>query len=145
MTEIIALNEENVSAAAELSAKCLREAWSGQTLCAQLKNQNDHTFLAYVDGKAAGFVSCWCVAGEAEINNICVLPEYRRRGIARAMFEKLEEVLPDAERWVLEVRESNSAAKALYESLGFARVGLRKDFYDDPTENAVIMAKTVIK
>ena len=145
MTEIIALNEENGSAAAELSAKCLREAWSEQTLCAQLKNQNDHTCLAYVDGTAAGFVSCWCVAGEAEINNICVLPEYRRRGIARAMFEKLEEVLPDAERWVLEVRESNSAAKALYESLGFARVGLRKDFYDDPAENAVIMAKTVIK
>jgi len=57
------------------------------------------------------------------------------------MFEKLEEVLPDAERWVLEVRESNSAAKALYESLGFAQVGLRKDFYDDPTENAVIMAR----
>lgn len=141
MLKIVPMSEENVAEAAALSAACLREAWSGETCRAQLKNPHDHTLIAYEDDRAAGFLSCWCVAGEAEINNICVLPEFRRRGIARAMFERIFGDIPEAERWVLEVRESNSAAAALYESLGFTVAGIRKDFYDEPRENALIMVK----
>ncbi|WP_295153551.1 ribosomal protein S18-alanine N-acetyltransferase [uncultured Ruminococcus sp.] len=141
MLRIVPMTEENVAEAARISAACLKEAWSEDTCRAQLKNPHDHTLIAYIDGAAAGFLSCWCIAGEAEINNICVLPDYRRKGIARAMFERIFAEIPDAECWVLEVRESNSAAIALYENLGFAAVGVRKDFYDDPQENAVIMTK----
>ena len=57
------------------------------------------------------------------------------------MFDEIFKVLSEAESWVLEVRESNSAAIALYESLGFAKAGVRRNFYDDPCENAVIMTK----
>ncbi|MBQ8967054.1 ribosomal protein S18-alanine N-acetyltransferase [Ruminococcus sp.] len=141
MLKIVPLSAENTAAAAELSAKCLKEAWSESTLAAQLKNPHDHTVIAYADGVAAGFLSVWCVAGEAEINNICVLPEYRRQGIAKTMLAHAAQELTEAGRWVLEVRESNAAAIALYESLGFQKAGLRKNFYDSPTENALIMAK----
>ena len=141
MLTIEMMSDENVAQAAEVSAKCLREAWSVETCKRQLDNPNDTTLVAFENGTAVGFLSCWCIAGEAEINNVCVLPEYRRRGIAKAMFDRLEELLPDAERWVLEVRESNTAAIALYEKLGFSRAGLRRDFYEGPTENAVIMSK----
>lgn len=141
MLNIVPMTAENAAEAAKLSAQCLKEAWSEDVCRAQLNNPNDHTLLAYSDGEAAGFLSCWYIAGEAEINNICVLPGYRRQGIARAMFAKIFDELPDAERWVLEVRESNSSAIALYESLGFEKAGVRKNFYDDPRENAVIMTK----
>lgn len=141
MIRIVPMNEENVAEAAALAAKCLREAWSEETCRRQLKNPHDRTVLALEDGAAVGFLSCWCVAGEGEINNICVLPEYRRRGIARKMLKGIFEELPEAERWVLEVRESNWAAIGLYESLGFKRAGLRKSFYRDPDENALIMVK----
>lgn len=142
MLKIVHMSAENVSAAASLSAECLREAWSEETCRRQLDNPHDHTLLAYEGNTAVGFLSCWCVAGEAEINNICVLPEYRRRGVARAMFGRIFEEVPDAERWVLEVRASNGAAIGLYESLGFVRAGLRKGFYRDPEEDALIMVKS---
>lgn len=141
MLKIVPMSEENVAVAAALAAECLREAWSEDTCRRQLSNPHDHTLLAFEGEKAVGFLSCWCVAGEAEINNICVLPEYRRRGVARAMFERIFAQVGDAERWVLEVRESNLAAIGLYESLGFTRAGLRKGFYSAPTENALIMVK----
>lgn len=141
MLSIERMSDAIVAEAAEVAAQCLREAWSVETCKKQLDNPNDTTLVAFEDGIAVGFLSCWCIAGEAEINNVCVLPEYRRRGIAKAMFDRLAELLPEAERWVLEVRESNNAAIALYESLGFYRAGLRRDFYEGPTENAVIMAK----
>ena len=139
MLSIVPMTPENTAEAAALAAACLKEAWSEETCRAQLDNPNDHTLVAYADGRAAGFLSCWCIAGEAEINNICVLPEYRRQGIARAMFAAIFDELKDAERWVLEVRASNTAAAALYESLGFIKAGVRKNFYDDPIEDAVIM------
>lgn len=141
MLKIVPMTEDNVTEAAALSATCLKEAWSEEVCRAQLNNRNDRTLLAYAEGKAAGFLSCWYIAGEAEINNICVLPEFRRQGIARAMFDEIFKVLSEAESWVLEVRESNSAAIALYESLGFEKAGVRRNFYDDPCENAVIMTK----
>lgn len=141
MLTIIKMNEENVEQAAQVAAQCLREAWSVETCRKQLTNPNDTTLVAFEADKAVGFLSCWCIAGEAEINNVCVLPDHRRKGIAKAMFDKLAELLPDAQSWVLEVRESNTAAIALYESLGFSPAGVRRDFYEAPTENAVIMVK----
>lgn len=141
MLTLVPMSEENVAEAAALAAKCLREAWSEETCRRQLDNPCDHTLVAYEDGAAVGFLSCRCVAGDAEINNVCVLPEHRRKGIARTMFGRIFDEVKDAERWALEVRESNAAAIGLYEELGFKRVGLRKNFYQDPTENALIMVK----
>ena len=75
--------------------------------------------------------------GEREILNLAVEPSLRRRGVARRL---LEEVLSREEgTWFLEVRESNAAAIRLYEGLGFRPMGLRKNYYNDPSESGIVM------
>ena len=100
-----------------------------------------HTYLALDDGKAAGFLSVWEVCGEVSVNNIAVCEGSRRKGIARALLQAMLDELSAAQSVTLEVRKSNAAAIALYESFGFERVGERKDFYSLPTENALLYTK----
>ncbi len=135
---IVTMNEDNCKTAAKIAADNLKEAWSEDTYRSQLANPNDHTFIAYCGGEPAGFLSVWYVLDEIEINNIAVYPKFRRQGIAESLFAAMREALPHAERTVLEVRSSNKAAIALYQKLGFAPVGVRKNFYKDPVEDAVI-------
>lgn len=84
---IVPLSEENVQLFSQTAAKILPEAWSFETYQKQLSNPDDISFLALCNGKAAGFISVWCVCGEAEINNIGVLEKFRRMGIAKALFD----------------------------------------------------------
>ena len=88
--------------------------------------------------KIVGFLLCRQTApGEREILNLAVAPEGRRRGVARRLVET--ELARGPNTWFLEVRESNLPAVALYESLGFQRVGLRELYYHDPVESAIVM------
>lgn len=139
--EITPMNESNVSAVAQVASENLPEAWSLETYRNQLSNPNDFTFLACLDGEPAGFISVWYVLDEAEINNVAVSEKFRRKGIASALFAAVEKALPNAQRWVLEVRESNEKAISLYKKLGFENAGIRKNFYSKPMENAIIMVK----
>lgn len=84
---IVPLSEENVQLFSQTAAKILSEAWSFETYKKQLSNPDDISFLALCNGEAAGFISVWCVCGEAEINNIGVLEKFRRMGIAKALFD----------------------------------------------------------
>ena len=136
---IVPLSEENVQLFSQTAAKILSEAWSLETYKKHLSNPDDISFLALFNGEAAGFISVWCVCGEAEINNIGVVEKFRRMGIAKALFDSAYNAAK-AEKWYLEVRESNLGAISFYEKLGFERVGMRKNFYTAPTENAVLMA-----
>lgn len=136
---IVRMNAENYRDAADIARRNLREGWSAETYFAQLSNPNDRTYIAYAGDEPCGFLSAWYVLGEIEINNIAVDGAYRRRGIAKALFMALFGEHPEAERTVLEVRESNTAAIGLYTSMGFADAGRRKRFYRDPEEDAVIM------
>ena len=97
--------------------------------------------IAEIDGKMAGFAGLWRVAGEGHINNVAVAPEYRGRGIGTEIIKKL---IDDARKagireFTLEVRIANAAAIALYEKFGFRKEGVRKGYYQDNGEDAVIM------
>ena len=95
------------------------------------------------DGKAVGFVGLYVLTGEADIVRVGVLPQYRNRGIARAVLKRsLEDTDGDV---FLDVRESNAAAIALYRSLGFYDTGVRKNYYSEPEENAVLMKRDALK
>jgi ribosomal protein S18 acetylase RimI-like enzyme len=90
----------------------------------------------------AGFLASWETApGEREILNLAVAPSERRKGVALRLLENELGDQPENRQgsWFLEVRESNAPAIALYESVGFRRVGLRKDYYDDPSEAGIVM------
>ena len=91
-------------------------------------------------------LSAYTAVGEADITSVAVRPEFRRRGLAYRLMDEFEKLLPDdTESIFLEVRESNSAAIALYEKCGFQRLSIRKNFYSEPRENAAVMQKKLTK
>ena len=93
--------------------------------------------VATLRGALVGFiVSRVVAAGESEVLNLAVTPEARNRGVANALLDEMTE--PEV---FLEVRESNTVARALYEKQGFRVVGRREDYYDDPVESALVMRR----
>lgn len=100
------------------------------------------TFVAFADGALAGYCALSCFY-DLNIDSVAVAAEYRRRGIAGKLLEKaLEGFEGDV---FLEVRKSNLPAIALYEKLGFKKIAERKNYYDRPCEDAIIMKAELYK
>jgi ribosomal-protein-alanine N-acetyltransferase len=99
-----------------------------------------------VGGAVLAFVVCRFVAGEGEILNLAVAPSQRRKAVgSRMLAEAVDEAKANrVERLYLEVRESNRVAIAFYGKHGFAKSGQRARYYQNPTENAVVMEKKLI-
>ncbi len=131
-TEKVALIEE----------QCFAEPWSANSLL-MLTEANAFGIVCEIDGILAAYGGMICVLDEGQITNIATLPDLRRRGLARkVLLSMLDEARArDLTFVTLEVRESNAAAIALYEQLGFIKLGKRPNFYRKPTEAAVIMEK----
>lgn len=117
--------------------------WTREMYLSELEHAGVSFFYVARDavGEAIGFCSWWLVLDEVHINNLAVLPEYRKGGIATAIIER---VLADAarrgaHRATLEVRQSNEPALALYRKLGFAVTGTRRGYYTHPDEDALIL------
>ena len=140
MIEIIPMNESHVAAVAELEKQNFSEPWPEIAVRSELTNKLALWLVAVEDGVVAGYVGSQTVLQEADMMNIAVGDGFRRRGIARALVEELIRRL-DAYQLTLEVRASNAPAIALYESLGFTQVGLRKNYYHKPKEDALILRK----
>ena len=140
LMEIRNLSTEYVSAVAQIERACFSSPWDETALEAELDNTCSHLYVALDGNKAAGYAAVYCVCGEADIARVAVLPEYRRRGIAtRLLLKSFEDNKADCV--FLDVRECNAAAINLYKSLGFEQVGTRKNYYSDPTENAILMKR----
>jgi [ribosomal protein S18]-alanine N-acetyltransferase len=117
--------------------------WTREMYVAELKNQGVSFFyLARDNGRQiVGFCSFWRVLDELHINNLAVVPEYRRQGVATALLRRvLEEAARfDIRRTMLEVRRSNTAARELYERFGFVVAGTRSNYYTNPIEDALVL------
>ena len=125
----------------ELETICFSVPWTRTMLEGQLPDEM-HVFLTAEDaGCILGYVGMMTVLDEGYISNVAVSPEARRRGIGRALINELLQRARarDLSFVTLEVRESNQPAIALYSGFGFTRVGLRKNYYDSPRENAILM------
>lgn len=117
---------------------CFSTPWTEQSINDSIGSDSNYFNLAYAGGKPAGYMSMQLAAGEGDIMRVAVLPEYRRQGIGRMLLEEcFLSTKPDIV--FLDVRENNMPAIRLYESLGFEKTGIRKNYYSNPTENAVIM------
>ena len=139
--KIIKMTEEHAPLLAELDKMCFSVPWSENSFREESKNSLAKYFVAEDEGEIIGYAGVWCVQDEGQITNIAVLPKCRRCGVASALLERLISESEGLVRLVLEVRESNIGALALYEKYGFKRVGLRKNFYHSPTEDAIIMIR----
>ena len=119
--------------------------WSLDAFTDTVEKENWRYFVAEEDGEVLGYCGFLFVLDEAEIPNVCVKESARRRGVGRQMMDVLIKEASDLGicRLLLEVRESNIAARTLYQSLGFGEDGIRKNFYDKPTEDAVLMSRTL--
>lgn len=131
----------DLSEVVEIEQRIFTQPWSRQGFLSSLQQQDTLYLVAQQNGKVAGYCGLLQSFDEADITNVAVHPEYRRLGIAYQMLEQLMEQggTRGIQRYTLEVRVSNTAAVKLYQKLGFASVGIRKNFYAFPTEDAMIM------
>ena len=126
----------------EINRRCFSDPWSKSLLEQDTKNPNSF-YAVYKDDAVLGYAGMTVIAGEANITNVAVLPEERRRGIGKKLLGRLIEVCIENKFLLitLEVRKSNESAISLYESLGFITEGERKKYYSDNGEDALIMTK----
>ena len=137
------MTSEHVAQVAELEAICFRDPWSEKSVASELINPLSLWLVALDGERVAGYVGSQSVMGESDMMNVAVHPDYRRQGIAEKLCVALVNALKEKGNHclTLEVRASNEPAKALYVKLGFVQVGLRKDYYRNPKEDAWILRK----
>lgn len=136
---------EDVPAVAAIERECFSMPWSEKSFQDSIQRE-DTIFLvceedAQMQPVIAGYLGMYLSFGEGEITNVAVSPAYRKRGCAQQLLEevKKEALAQDAESILLEVRKSNAPAISLYEKMGFEEIGIRKNFYEHPVEDAIIM------
>lgn len=133
---------DDIEKVADIEASNFSLPWSQKSFADALLNENTLYVVAVEDDQIIGYAGAWCVFGEAEITNVCVDESARKRGVGTEIMKYLIEMGRERECDVffLEVRESNEKAIGLYEKLGFIRIGIRKNFYERPVENAIVMS-----
>ena len=132
------MREDDLDAVYDIEAASFSDPWIKELFAMEMQHD---AFVSEQENKVAGYICAWQVLDECTITNISVKPDWRRQGIAEFMIHELYKVMDkrDIRYYYLEVRASNLAAQALYYKLGFLQVGLRKEYYHNPTEDAVVM------
>ena len=143
--QIIPMTKERLPAVAALEQVCFpADPWSVELFQAALDNPNTSILLAEgEDGALLGYAVLSVILDEGNLDNIAVAPEARRRGVADVLLSALTGFGREhLAALMLEVRASNVAAIALYKKHGFAAVGRRKNYYEAPREDAILMTLT---
>ena len=137
------MTQAHVAAVAALEKLCFADPWSEASVAGELENPLSLWLIALEDGRVVGYAGSQAVLDAADILNVAVAPDCRRRGIARLLLLQLEEEMRrrDVASLTLEVRVSNQAAQALYAGLGYRQVGRRPNYYRKPREDALILRK----
>lgn len=141
--EIVLMQPSHIEQIAELEQCCFTDPWSSRSVASELDNPLALWLVAEDAGKVAGYIGSQSVLGEADMLNLAVAQEYRRRGLGTRLINDLEARLRQQKvsSLTLEVRVSNEAAIALYKKLGFSQVGRRRNYYEKPREDAWILRK----
>ena len=136
---------EDCEQVAQIEAASFSVPWSLRAFTETVEKENFRYFVAEESGEILGYCGFLFVLDEAEIPNVCVKESARCRRIGKQMMTVLIEEAKNLGMAMLylEVRESNSPARALYQSLGFEENGIRKNFYEHPVEHAVLMSKAL--
>ena len=139
--------EKDIDGVEETEKQCFSVPWSRRELESSFRSDFYRFFVADEDERIVGYASLFFAADEVSIANVSVLPEYRRKGIGRALMERIVTFSREGgfTGIFLEVRVSNAPAIALYEAFGFVPVGRRPDYYQKPTEDAFLYCYDIRK
>jgi ribosomal-protein-alanine N-acetyltransferase len=132
----------DVARVAAIEAASFSSAWKPHTFISLLDTSGPELWvLEHPEDGVIGYFVLWCVMDQAELANIAVADGHRGHGLGAVLFERMLDV--GRKRGVtsvyLEVRASNEAAIGLYERFGFTQIGVRKRYYDQPREDALVM------
>ena len=137
--EIKALTPGDAGDMAEIEARCFSRPWTPGMCRAELEHAHSVYWGAFIGGTLIGYAGLNIAGGDGHITNVAVLPGHRRKGIAKTLIGAMLGL--ELGLFTLEVRESNAAAINLYSSFGFKVLGKRKNYYNGPDEDALIMTK----
>lgn len=134
---------EDLEQVMPIEEECFSVPWTENGFLTFLIRQDALFLVAEEDDGILGYIGILTVLDEGEITNVCVRPSARRRRVGARLLEELLGRMEAVGVTVihLEVRESNAAAIALYEKFGFVRDGLRRDYYEEPKEDALLMSR----
>ncbi len=141
---LVPMNRELIAQIADIERACFSVPWTQEMLLEELESLNSTCIVAVTqENEVLGYASLTVVLDEGYINNIAVKRQYRRMGLGG---ELLKVFIRFAQAnglafLTLEVRDTNLAARSLYSGFGFQEVGRRKNYYDKPTEDAILMTK----
>ena len=144
--QIVPMNADHLEELEKLERICFARPWSRKMLAEELENQCAAFLVAQdsITQQVMGYAGLLVMADEGYITNVAVFPEFRRQGVAAKLIAVFENFARGNKLafLTLEVRPSNTAAIALYKGFGFEQVGRRKNYYDLPKEDALILTKT---
>jgi len=144
MAEILMriMRERDIPEVLEIENISFSTPWSATSFLNEIYKPYSLTNVAVLGDQIIGYICINYIADEGHILNLAVHPHFRRRGIAKTLAEKvLKELGENSCRYIyLEVRVSNFEARKFYEHLGFRVMGMRKNYYTMPTEDAIVMA-----
>lgn len=144
--EIDLMRVEDLEEVLEIEKRSFTNPWSKYAFLSEL---NENRFATYIvirtDAKIVGYGGMWIIFDEAHVTNVAVLPEYRGMGIGELIMRTLIDLAKKrgAIKMTLEVRKSNHIAQNLYTKLGFQPTGIRRGYYSDNNEDAIIMWKDI--
>lgn len=135
------MTEEDVVAVAVLEGENFSRPWSYDAFLKTLSDENYIVIIAKEADALLGYCVLLCTGEEGDITNVCTAPTARGKGVATKMLTALMDTgrSRGVAEFFLEVRESNTPARSLYTKLGFEEIGLRKNYYEEPKEHAVLM------
>jgi len=138
-----AANKDDVDRMTQLDAICFSSPWSHASFESELTTNPLAWYLIAEtpEGKMVGYAGLWAIEDEGHITNVAVHPDYRRKHLGSILVEQLIETTrgEGLKKYTLEVRVTNQAAISLYEKFGFREAGIRKGYYEDNNEDAMIM------
>jgi [ribosomal protein S18]-alanine N-acetyltransferase len=138
------LNVNDIDGILNIEHQSFTLPWSKEAFYNELTKNQYALYVGLedeVEGKIIGYCGVWIIVDEAHITNVAVLPEYRGRKLGEAIMRKVMEVAREkgAKTMTLEVRLSNYVAQSLYRKLGFQNGAIRKNYYTDNQEDALVM------
>lgn len=137
--------EADIDSIAAMEKVTFSDAWTTKSICDTFRQKQAFIVSAEKDGTLVGYCIVYFALDEAEIARLAVDASCRRQGVGRELLDRVQQICQEKgiRHLLLDVRESNDTAKAFYRDYGFGVDGMRKNFYDSPRENAVLMSMAI--